>query len=58
MKKLWTCRRTFLATLATVLIFTIGMVKNIDVTNVLASIALGLGATNAAENIGIAKKAQ
>lgn len=57
MKKVWTCRRTFVCTLATILIFVLGMVKNIDVTTVLASIALGLGATNAAENVGMVKKA-
>lgn len=56
MKSFMTSRRTFVAALSVVSLLILGLVKNVDVSTALASIAIAIGASNAAESIGTTKK--
>lgn len=50
MKQLLYCRRTFIAIISIACLTALGMVRGMDVAMALASVAIGLAASNAAEN--------
>jgi hypothetical protein len=52
MKYLWTSRRTFIAALAILSLMAFGMVKGVDISMALASIAIAVAGSNAAEKYG------
>lgn len=51
MKTIWTDRRVFIAVLAMVLLFALGLAKSLDVSMAIASIAGCIAAANASERI-------
>lgn len=56
MKTFWYSRRSFVAGISVLSLLILGLVKNVDVSTALASIAIAIGASNAAEGIISAKK--
>ena len=53
MKHIINCRRTFIAVLAILCLTSLGLVKGIDVSMALASVAIGLAAANSYEKKGV-----
>lgn len=56
MKQLLYCRRTFIALTALVGLFSLGLINGIDTSMAMATVAVGLAGSNAAERIGTARK--
>lgn len=52
MKHFLYCRRTFISTLSIVCLTGLGLYRGIDISMALATVAIGLAASNAAEGIG------
>lgn len=52
MKRLWDCRRTYLATLCIVCLTGLGYFKGMDVAMALGSVAIGVAGANAYEKKG------
>lgn len=50
MKQLLLCRRTFIALVSISALIALGLVNHIDVSYAIASVAIGLAASNATEN--------
>ncbi len=56
MKSLLYCRRTFIAITSILALTVLGLVKGFDVSMALASVAVGLAASNAAEGASKARQ--
>ena len=57
MVKIWSDRRTFLAVLALVALFCLGMLRGVDVRVEIVACALGVAAANVFERVGQTKYA-
>lgn len=55
MRNLWSCRRTFISTLAILCLTGIAIAKGVDVSVAIATICAALGAANAYERVGMTK---
>ncbi len=55
MRHFMICRRTYIATLAILALTTISLVRGFDVSMALATVAIGLAASNAVEGVGKAR---